>query len=371
MTQTQNPSLYRNVPIARNLDTRENYWFLYASKRLQKPEKDEDDPESSGREMVVFEDATANSAICMELNKTAKDTWFVDSCTSFHLTSLRSAYVEYRRVPKEEITPEDIFIDANGKPSHHVGIGTVMQKHTIKRTIDDVEDDDLDLPAFPRTRPEEIWTTAAAIRALGDRDHTQFSKPSIELFQSTMKSVDVQLQKSRLKTLEHAALQEKILADRKRKSTSRRSIHKGGVSREKIKIRNQNEKTEALRKAEKRLIQAINKAKNELKTQGIQARKDEKARRKRLKEYDEKDELPPLEDMFPIREPDKQPTTLEQLKCTEEFYPGLVQNIREIKKELGLLDLDQGDGDGDDDDEVVVRLEDSQENEDVPDYIHT
>jgi hypothetical protein len=141
--------------------------------------------------------------------------------------------------------------------------------------------------------------------------------------------------------------------------------------REKIKIRNQNEKTEALRKAEKRLIQAINKAKNELKTQGIQARKDEKARRKRLKEYDEKDELPPLEDMFPIREPDKQPTTLEQLKCTEEFYPGLVQNIREIKKELGLLDLDQGDGDGDDDDEVVVRLEDSQENEDVPDYIHT
>jgi hypothetical protein len=59
--------------------------------------------------------------------------------------------------------------------------------------------------------------------------------------------------------------------------------------------------------------------------------------------------------MLPIREPDKQPTTLEQLKCTEEFYPGLVQNIREIKKELGLLD--QGDG-GDD---VVLRLEDSQE----------
>jgi hypothetical protein len=137
MTQTQNPSLYRNVPIARNLDTRENYWFLYASKRLQKPEKDEDDPESSGREMVVFEDATANSAICMELNKTAKDTWFVDSCTSFHLTSLRSAYVEYRRVPKEEITPEDIFIDANGKPSHHVGIGTVMQKHTIVNSFVD------------------------------------------------------------------------------------------------------------------------------------------------------------------------------------------------------------------------------------------
>ena len=67
--------------------------------------------------------------------------------------------------------------------------------------------------------------------------------------------------------------------------------------------------------------------------------------------------------MLPIREPDKQPTTLEQLKCTEEFYPGLVQNIREIKKELGLLD--QGDG-GDD---VVLRLENSQEKENVPDYM--
>ena len=74
-----------------------------------------------------------------------------------------------------------------------------------------------------------------------------------------------------------------IRADQKRKSTSRRSINKGGPSariddlREKIKIRDQPERTEVPRKAEKR-AQAINKAKNELETQGIEARKGEKAR---------------------------------------------------------------------------------------------
>lgn len=64
--------------------------------------------------------------------------------------------------------------------------------------------------------------------------------------------------------------------------------------------------------------------------------------------------------MIPIREPDKEPTTLEQLRCTEEFYPGLVQNIRELKKAL------EGDVDNDD---VVFRLGDSQQKEDVPDYL--
>ena len=110
-------------------------------------------------------------------------------------------------------------------PSTKAGIQKMRTHQKKKRIINEVEDDDL--PALPPVRPEEMWTTAATIRALGDRDPTQFSEPSIQLFHSTMKSVDVQLQKSHLTTLEHAALQEKIRADQKRKSTSRRSIHKG------------------------------------------------------------------------------------------------------------------------------------------------
>jgi hypothetical protein len=76
--------------------------------------------------MVVFESPTANPAFCMKLNNTAKDAWLIDSCASFHLTPQRSAYVQYRNVLKEEIAPEDIFINANGKPSYHTGIGTII-----------------------------------------------------------------------------------------------------------------------------------------------------------------------------------------------------------------------------------------------------
>jgi hypothetical protein len=57
-----------------------------------------------------------------------------------------------------------------------------------------------------------------------------FSDPSIQLFQSTMKAVGIELQKAHLKTIEHASLQEQIRNQNKRKIGSRRSIHKGGPS---------------------------------------------------------------------------------------------------------------------------------------------
>jgi len=41
-----------------------------------------------------------------------------------------------------------------------------------------------------------------------------------------MKSVDVQLQKAHLMSIEHASLQEKVRAEGKRKVSSRRSIYK-------------------------------------------------------------------------------------------------------------------------------------------------
>jgi hypothetical protein len=51
----------------------------------------------------------------------------------------------------------------------------------------------------------------------------------------------------------------------------------------------------------------VNRAKNQLKDTGIQAYKDEKARLARIVEYRLKDELIPVEDMVPIREPNKNP----------------------------------------------------------------
>jgi hypothetical protein len=64
-----------------------------------------------------------------------------------------------------------------------------------------------------------------------------------------------------------------------------------------------------------------------LTTQGIQAKKDEKARLQQLKDCAEIDKLPDLVDLVHIRELDKEPTVYKKLKTTEEFYPELVQQI--------------------------------------------
>ena len=117
---------------------------------------------------------------------------------------------------------------------------------------------------------------------------------------------------------------------------------------------------ELLRKAEKRLSVAINKAKGTLKSLGIQARKQEKARLLRIWDCRQKN-LPILEeDLLKIREPDKEPTEIEALKCTAEFYPELVLVIGQIKSQLITRDkaiqdhLDQHEG-------VAIRLEREEE----------
>jgi hypothetical protein len=83
-------------------------------------------------------------------------------------------------------------------PSAKAGIKKMRSYQKKKLTINNEEDGDLELPALPPTRPDEIWTTSATVRALGDRDPTMFSDPSIQLFHNTMRSVDIQLQKSHL-----------------------------------------------------------------------------------------------------------------------------------------------------------------------------
>jgi hypothetical protein len=76
---------------------------------------------------------------------------------------------------------------------------------------------------------------------------------------------------------------------------------------------------------------AIGKAKNRLVTLGIRARKDERARLARLAEYKAQDELPPIKDLAPIRESNKNPIAIELARCRENFYPELEQQIREFK----------------------------------------
>ena len=218
------------------------------------------------------------------------------------------------------------------------GIKKMRSYGKKKRSIDEVEaNDTLDLPPLPPTRPEEIWTTAATVRSLADRDPTKFSDRTIQVWQITMAKVDTQLQKSHLLTVQHQTLQTKLREEHNKKAKSRKSTHKGGPSasiaqlRGEIKEKEDGDRTEKLKKAKKKLSAAINKAKKDLIAQGIQARKDEKARLARLQAYREANDLPPVEDLLPIREPDKNPTTLELARCREDFYPELTQAIKEIE----------------------------------------
>ena len=228
--------------------------------------------------------------------------------------------------------------------SAKAGIKKIRSYSKRKRLIEDVDGEadkeQLDLPALLPTRPVEIWMTAANIRALADRDPTMFSDPSIQLFKTTLQSVDLQLQKAHLITMEHAALQEKIRLEKRRKTTSRRSIYKGGGAEEvevlwaRKKARREKEQQIELRRAKRKLSVTVNKAISTLKSRGIQARKDEKARKERLISFEATGELAPVEDLFPVRQPDKDPTPDEAFFCTEKGYPELLLAIQQYQGEV-------------------------------------
>ena len=111
---------------------------------------------------------------------------------------------------------------------------------------------------------------------------------------------------------------------------SQRSIQKGSpaarasVLKERIRARDKKEAKEELQKARNRLTRIINKAKKELAAQGVQARKDEKARLARLREHTAQKTLPPLEDLMLVRDPSKKPTLDELNHCSESFYESYV-----------------------------------------------
>jgi len=144
-----------------------------------------------------------------------------------------------------------------------------------------------------------------------------------------------------------------------------------------IKEKKEKDDGEALRKAKKKLATTVNRAKNQLKDAGIQARKDEKARLARIVEYRLKDELIPVEDMAPIREPDKHPTIIERARCEEDFYPDLQLVVRQLTASLSNLAPDRLEApntfidiDGDRDEDVVINTtERKHQKERVGEYI--
>lgn len=210
-----------------------------------------------------------------------------------------------------------------------------------KRQVSEEEkqaEDALELPQHAPPPASELWQISSSIREFAERDPTQFSSPSAKRFKSTMTNTDIALQKAHLLRVEHTALQQKLRVESKRKNTSRRSIQAGGageaiaVLRARIKARDEAEATESLRRAKKQLQAAINKAKKALTAAGVRARRDEKARLAVLQELKLQEIEPTEAQSTPIRQPDKQPTALEAMQCTPDFYPELVLAIQQLEQ---------------------------------------
>ena len=98
--------------------------------------------------------------------------------------------------------------------------------------------------------------------------------------------------------IEHHALQEKLRNEYARKTTSRRSINKGGGAtdietlRESKRLREQETRRKELASAKTKLRLAVSKAKKALLARGVQARKNERERKTRLINYISQGELP-------------------------------------------------------------------------------
>jgi hypothetical protein len=97
---------------------------------------------------------------------------------------------------------------------------------------------------------------------------------------------------------------------------------------------------------------------------GIQARKDNKARLARLQEIRARNGIPSIEDISPIREPDKYPTLAEKLLTTDEGWEGLVQVIKELEQ---LVPLEEQDNEVEISTQAGI-MEDEEEEEEVPEY---
>jgi hypothetical protein len=102
----------------------------------------------------------------------------------------------------------------------------------------------------------------------------------------------------------------------KRKLIARKSLGKGGSllaseALQKIKDKRRKEADEVLRKANTAVTRAENKQKEELRIQGVQARKDEKERRQYIQQHQALGTSIPDYMWIPIRDPQKEPTPTE------------------------------------------------------------
>lgn len=142
------------------------------------------------------------------------------------------------------------------------------------------EEDDLELPILPST----YFDCQKGMGEWVDKAET-FSPSSKARFQQWAKGTEICLAEGQLQAETYRTIQSRIQEQEKRKVKSRRSIQKGGLltveqARQKKKEQDEKEKATAIKRAQKNIQIAVNKAKGVLHRRGVDARKAEKEQKK-------------------------------------------------------------------------------------------
>jgi hypothetical protein len=96
------------------------------------------------------------------------------------------------------------------------------------------------------------------------------------------------------------------------------------------------EKTKALQKAQRAINNAVRKAQKELHRKGINARRAERERKKKVSEIEGKGESVPIEMYEVIRDPEKNPTS-EELEALKP-HPSLIEALDALQENTAVID---------------------------------
>jgi hypothetical protein len=195
------------------------------------------------------------------------------------------------------------------------------------------------LPSSPPPRlqaPTSYFECRNAIDDLQPKISAGLSSPSRKKNEVIMTATKSFLMRGSIHEMEINNANTAQLQVHKNKLSARKSIQKGGSrlaceALDKIKDKIRKEAENKLKKARTAITRTENKAKNQLKDRGIQARKDEKARLNYLKEQQPLGTYIPPEMLLPIRDPEKQPT--EEEKEALRANPALYDYLAQMEKE--------------------------------------
>lgn len=204
--------------------------------------------------------------------------------------------------------------------------------------IDLFADDDNDEPSLPTQRraPRSFAEAEKSLDEWSARVPVDFSSPSKKRFSATIWEIRKGFARAALAELEYQILREKVESANKRKVSSRKTLNLGGgtLAKDALAAKKQKfeqEKADRLKRAKKKLLDQLSKAKKAHHTGGVAARRTNRENKKKITELQKESQFVPIE-LFTIeRDPEKEPTQSELNDLLPN--PSLVQAIWEIENE--------------------------------------